>query len=76
MNREKSWKREVAVVLLLIWTLLVFRVFFFVDEVDKIETLGGILTGLTVWIIPPALCVFGFHHYINKKPDPPEKPDE
>ena len=67
---QKSGKREVAGLLLLLWTALVIRVFWFIEDP---ETLGEILMGLTVWIVPPALAVFGFHHYSTKKPDDPTK---
>jgi len=60
---NKSYKREVAGALLLFWAILVSYVFFFADNVSNLET---VLNGLTVWIVPPSLAVFGFHAHINK----------
>lgn len=60
---KKSYKREVAVFLLALWTFLVGKVFFYTDNP---EALGDILAGLTPFILVPALCVFGFHAHINK----------
>lgn len=59
----KSYKREVAAILLAFWAMLVSYVFFYAPNVAE---LAPVLTGLTMFIVPPSLCVFGFHVKLTK----------
>jgi len=58
----KSYKREVAVYLILLWTVLVAKVFFSENSTE----LAAILKDITPYILVPSLAVFGLHSYLNK----------
>ncbi len=59
----KSYKREVAGALLAFWAVLTMYLFFFAPNVAELESIHQ---GLTMFIVPPSLCMFGFHMKLSK----------
>jgi hypothetical protein len=59
----KSYKREIAAYLIALWSGLTIKVFFYTEDVTA---LGSILSGLTPFVLVPALAVFGFHAHMNR----------
>lgn len=63
--KHKSWKREVAAVLLGFWLLAAGHVFFGVPAAD-IPAYTALLTNITPFTVIPALAVFGVHDWLQR----------
>lgn len=63
--KQKSWKREIAGAMLLFWASLVWKVFHNVPA-EHVAEYGGVLSGITIAIVPSCMAVFITHHVVKK----------
>ena len=64
--RRKSYKREIAGALIVLWASFAISVFWFTSSADVVTAKGNILVGIAPFVLIPGIAVFGFHAHINK----------
>lgn len=66
---KKSYKREVAGALLILWGSFGVDTFWFSQDAAEVAAKGEILVGLALWIVTPALAMFGLDAHLKKDKD-------